>query len=152
MVHACLTLPGPATCIPVRYDLQTLEDAGEAAEEAAGEVLPDVGDAFDGLETENRLEESLEGGVEGVAAEAVPAKSPEKKAVAGVSTLELAKDLVVENKEVSRRPRLLVVLSFSLCLTTKASRVRFEVLLRVWIGKPLGSLYRALRRRSQEGK
>lgn len=28
----------------------------------------------------------------------------EKKAVVGVSTLELAKDLVVENKEVSRGP------------------------------------------------
>eukprot|EP00903_Cladosiphon_okamuranus_P022891 g21083.t1 len=74
-----------------------LEDAGEAV----GEALSEVGDALDGLETEKPSEASLEGGVEGVATVAVPAKSVEKKPVAGVSTMELAKDLVVENKEVA---------------------------------------------------
>ena len=73
---------------------QTLEEAGEAA----GEVLSEIGDALEGLESPS--EESLEGGVEGVTAPAVPAESPEKKAVVGASSLELAKDLVLDNKEV----------------------------------------------------
>lgn len=74
--------------------VQTLEDAGEAA----GEALSEIGGALDGLETAS--EESLGGGVEGAKMAAVPAETAERKAAVGPSTLEMAKDLVVDNKEV----------------------------------------------------
>ena len=81
----------------MRCEPQTLEEAGEAA----GEVLSEIGDALDGLAVPS--EESLEGGgVEGATTAAVPAETAEKKAAVGVSSLEMAKDLVVDNKEVLR--------------------------------------------------
>lgn len=74
-------------------------------------------------------EESLEGGgVEGATTAAVPAETAEKKAAVGVSSLEMAKDLVVDNKEVCtnehQRSRSQHVLFFFSCLMTNVSHLR----------------------------
>jgi len=89
----------PLPCSPC-HDVKAVEEAGEVA----GEVLTEIGEALDGLQAPSTAAESSEGGDEGgglgtpvttaAATKTVPLKS--------VSNLDLAKDLVVENKEVGR--------------------------------------------------
>ncbi len=77
-----------------------MEEAGEVA----GEVLTDIGEALDGLQAPSKAAESSEGedGGEGVGTTMATAAAPKTAPVKSVSTLDLAKDLVVENKEVGR--------------------------------------------------